>query len=124
MKSSYLDGYYFDTANMFRVKVWKADHLLNRHIKGNKGVFEISNSKGLLTTINLNRRKRTGIRRFSTSATTLNLSVISKLLKPSTSPKPFYTMEIETLNHNGYQTPFLITCKVTSRVKPFITSSL
>nr|WVH37928.1 DNA polymerase [Dichomitus squalens] len=145
MKHNYLSGYDFDAAKLFIVKIWKADHYKNAKIViNNKGRIDLENSftsemirlaqlvcpKWEPTKPKKSRgrpRKNVNLmkRSYSTSAVNMDrYNVISKLKKPCVSPKPFTTMDIETVNVNGLQTPFLITCKVTSQVKSFITFDL
>ena len=62
-------------------------------------------------------------RSYSTKSSN-NYQNITRLKKLCSAPKPFTTMDIETINVNGLQKPFLISCRVTSQVKSFITTDL
>ena len=149
IKHSYLEGYSFDVANKFRVKVWKADHLLNSKIRVFQGLLEIIGKDGttLFKQTPLKRKRsafsKASLKHFKDKGryySTIALPKVSSLAespesiyKPdyitplkrvANSPKTFSTMDIETLNVKGVQTPFLITCKVTSKPKYFITKNL
>ena len=101
IKSSYHNHYGFEIPLYFYVKVWNADHLMNRKILYNSQTSEIIRKGAAL--------KKLLTRSYSTKTTNYDsLKSITPLKKLQTAPKPFYTMDIETINRNGVQEPFII----------------
>nr|YP_009493084.1 DNA polymerase [Ganoderma tsugae]AWJ63879.1 DNA polymerase [Ganoderma tsugae] len=45
--------------------------------------------------------------------------LITILTRRAVNPKPFSTMDIETVSYKGHQIPLMISCKVTSQTKVF-----
>lgn len=90
----------FDIPVTFYVKVWNADHLMNKTVYSNAKMTQfrkdIKSLKSLISS-----------RSYSTKSFD-HLSNITPLKKLCVSPKPFSTMDIETVNRNGLQEPFII----------------
>nr|WVH38143.1 DNA polymerase [Poriella subacida] len=103
IKPTYHSLYGFEIPNTFYVKVWKADHLMNKTIYRNTKVLDFKNRLNNIIY---------GKRSFSTSTRRLNfdyLSNITQLKKQVSSGKNFYTLDIETVNVKGFQQPIIVT---------------
>jgi len=113
-------GYNFENITTFTVKVWNADDLRNLKIKQTVKAVEF-NSKVVDSTVkskysNIYYKKFKGIRSFSTSSLIMNsvkhwsvgkitpISILNskgKLKDQFKFTKPFFTMDLETINFNN-----------------------
>ena len=127
LKGTFLEGYSFDVPNLFRVRVWKADHLKNTNIRGNRSIDRLARTTELLKESNrlfnadrpkeraksqkvINRlEKFLKNRQYSTYN---NKNVISPLTRSPSSIKPFSSLFIETVSVNSVLVPKSISCKV------------
>lgn len=99
IKTTYHQLYGFEIPRYFYVRVWNADHLQNKTVYSNAKMTQFRNNINSLRTL-LNRS-------YSTKCYD-SLTNITPLKKLAINPKPFYTMDIETINDNGNQKPFII----------------
>ena len=108
IKPTYHSLYGFEIPNIFYVKVWKADHLMNKTILTKTKTVELRNKFNNIV------NKFSFSRSFSTSARQLSdnsfkhLNHILPLKKEAVKCKPFFTMDIETVNVKGFQQPIII----------------
>lgn len=114
VRPKYNIAYGFDTPNTLTFKVWSVS-LINKDL--------------ILRTIERNsNRKAQGhklfTRNYSTSARSIDLfeglNNITPLKREATKPIPFSVMDIETVNVNGFQQPFIITFKNANILETFI----
>lgn len=100
IKSTYHQLYGFEIPRYFYVRVWNADHLQNKTVYSNAKMTQFRNNINSLRTL-LNRS-------YSTKCYD-SLTNITPLKKLSVNPKPFYTMDIETISkEDNNQKPFII----------------
>ena len=97
-------GYGYEVIDYYKVKVWNLDNMKNAKIKIH----------------NKNNIEFLGYRSYSTKALTNTSNLKISPIKTDKGKSPFATMDIETMNINGVQTPVAISCCNSKTSKLFI----
>lgn len=105
INSHYDEGYEVDGIPLFRIRVWNADLLSNANIKINKDSRLFGNGFQIRGFHTIGFQQIRGFKSLRVLPTSNNIKPLNNKKVRGNS---FYTLDIETVNVNGFQTPVAI----------------